>query len=135
MWNGDNVNENYTGGQWPGVVCTPTNQKKDGFTIWKWTYTGQKPLPNNTKIIFNCGTGGNVGTVQTSDLDFKCGTYYNSKGQTAFIPEHEMTQQAQPIKVYNLQGYFLWSAGSMEEAVRNAPAGVYIIGGKRTVIK
>jgi hypothetical protein len=46
-----------------------------------------------------------------------------------------MTQQAQPIKVYNLQGYFLWSAGSMEEAVRNAPAGVYIIGGKRTVIK
>ena len=135
VWNGDNVNENYTGGQWPGVVCTPTDQKKDGFTIWKWTYTGQKPLPNNTKIIFNCGTGGNVGTVQTADLDFKCGTYYNSKGQTAFIPEHEMTQQAQPIKVYNLQGYFLWSAGSMEEAVRNAPAGVYIIGGKRTVIK
>lgn len=66
-------NNNYTGGTWPGQVCTKVGTN-NGNSVWKWSYTGTlTTLP--TGIIFS-----DNGSSQTADLDFKNGGYYNSAG-------------------------------------------------------
>jgi len=71
---------NYTGGQWPGVACTRMGQAPDGNTVWKWTFaekdfygTGNAKMPTN--IIFS-----NNGAPQTNDLIFHNGGYYTEEG-------------------------------------------------------
>ena len=71
-WAWDNSN-NYTGGTWPGQVCTKVGTN-NGNNVWKWTYNGSLiTLPTN--IIFS-----NNGANQTADLDFRNGGYYNTAG-------------------------------------------------------
>lgn len=77
-WDGNSTSTNYTGGKWPGTKCTKTDMKtKEGYEIWKWTYTGT--MSDNSKILFNIGSN----TAQTSNQDFINGGYYNAGGLTA----------------------------------------------------
>ena len=70
-WDGKN---NYTGGTWPGQECTMVGTN-DGKNVWKWSYTGSLTT-QPTYIIFNNNNQG----LQTADLDFKNGGYYNEAG-------------------------------------------------------
>jgi len=70
VWN----TENYTGGNWPGQVCTLLGYNEDGQKIWKWNYLGTGSLPDGTKIIFNNNNG-----IQTCDCNFVNGQWYNSE--------------------------------------------------------
>lgn len=40
VWNANNNNTNYTGGEWPGEAMTEMGKGDDGLYYYKWTYTG-----------------------------------------------------------------------------------------------
>ena len=46
------IKDTYTGGNWPGELCTKTSQTYNGMTIWMWEYNGDK-TDSPTHIIFN----------------------------------------------------------------------------------
>lgn len=133
-WAWDSSN-NYTGGSWPGVVCTKVGTN-NGKNVWKWTYTGTlTSQPSN--IIFNWNNGGN----QTSDLDFKNGGYYNEAGALQGV----VTDIALPtatavgntlVRIYTVDGHLLrvLPAGtSVPEALNELKHGIYLINNKKYV--
>ena len=85
-------------------------------------------LPTN--IIFNNNNNGN----QPSDLDFRNGGYYNQAGAlqgivTEISPINADTEMT--TKIYTLDGRLVRTNGSLD----NLPKGVYIINGKKHVLK
>ena len=46
------IKDTYTGGNWPGELCTKTSQTYNGMTIRMWEYNGDK-TDSPTHIIFN----------------------------------------------------------------------------------
>ena len=80
-------------------------------------------------IIFS-----NHGSPQTADLKFQNGGYYNEKGLVKTIPTSIQTinfANDQADKVYTLDGRLVRTNGSLD----NLPKGVYIIKGKKYVLK
>lgn len=132
VWDGNNSATNYTGGTWPGVICKKTEQKSDeGFDIWEWVYDGSETLSANTQIIFSKGQGG-AGN-QTTDLVFYNAGYYNSNGVTTSIKSINVKQTT--LKVYNIKGALVGTANNLETLQQALPKGVYIVNGKKMVIK
>ena len=121
-WDGNN---NYTGGSWPGQLCTKVGTN-NGKNVWKWTYTGTlttKP----TFIIFNDGKQNNAD--QTSDLPFLNGGYYSEagalQGVVTGIESVTVTRPAADDSyVYDLSGRRL---------SRPSGKGIYIVNGKKYV--
>ena len=64
---------NYTGGEWPGAVCSYLGFNEWGQKIYKWTYTGDM-TGTPDKIIFNNGSD----AKQTADCQFINGAWYNT---------------------------------------------------------
>ena len=111
-----NDTENFTGGSWPGVEAVKTDQQVDGFDIYKWSYTGNT-LPS--LIIFNNGNN-----EQTADLKFIDGATYDADGNvTTGVKTVKAAEQTAAI--YNLQG----------QRVMNAQKGLFIVNGKKVVLK
>ena len=110
------------------VESNGNRHAKNGNQVWKWTWDGTKQ--NNTSatqpamIIFS-----NSGAPQTADLEFKNGGYYTKSGlfdvvsPTGIRPITTDTQGT--TKIYTLDG----------RQVRTANKGVYIINGKKRVLK
>lgn len=122
---------NFTGGSWPGTPCVKTGEKSiDGYDIWKWTYTGTETSAPQ-KIIFNNGGAGS----QTADLLFTNGGYYKAEGLITGIQQAEADQPVGPFKVYNLQGMVVAVAGSLDGLQYTLRPGIYIINGKKYLIK
>jgi hypothetical protein len=120
-WDGSN---NYTGGKWPGAICTKVGTN-NGKNVWKWTYSGSlttKP----TFIIFS-----DDGNNQTSNLDFQNGGYYNEAGAiqgiVTGITPIRTTPSTKDNVIYDLQGRKV----SKEQLKK----GLYIVNGKKVVIK
>jgi alpha-amylase len=106
-----------------------------GNDVWKWSfktseyvgsYTGTMPQ----KIIFNNSDNGK----QTSDLDFVNGGYYNINGLLGAVTTGISTvtiDRSVSGKVYTLDGRVVNSNGSLD----NLSRGIYVIDGKKVVIK
>ena len=126
---GEGGSPNYTGGTWPGQACTKVGTR-DGKGVWKWTYTGTLTTKPD-KIIFS-----NNGAPQTENLSFTNAGYYDKNGLkdvvTTGIDRPLSTPNAQPSAVYNLQGRYV---GNTEQLGTSLPRGIYIINGKKVVIK
>lgn len=137
VWDGSNTSTNYTGGTWPGALCQKTGRKSaEGFDIWEWVYDGTATLGSNTKIIFNDGKGGSKGVNQTADLDFKNESYYNLQGSTTGIGHLKgHAGMAQRYVVYTTTGQRVAVLGSMEAAETALQSGIYVINGKKYMIK
>lgn len=134
VWDGNNMATNYTGGNWPGVICTNTGQKsQEGYDIWKWEYSGQQTLSSNVKIIFNKGQGGTGN--QTADLGFVNGGYYNAGGVTTAIAMNWAAIANGRHKVFSIMGQYIATVGSMAEIRSSMPAGIYIVNGKKIIVK
>ena len=133
-WNNSPAeNFTYANKNWPGVACELLGVAENGNKVWKWTWDGTKQ--NNTSvtkpgmIIFS-----NFGAPQTSDLSFQNGGYYNSKGLVKTIPTGIQAisfATGNAAKVYTLDGRLVRTNGSLD----NLPKGVYIINGKKHVLK
>lgn len=133
VWDGSNTSTNYTGGTWPGVTCRKTGQKSpEGYDIWEWVYDGTATLAANTKIIFNKGQGGTGN--QTDDLTFTDGGYYNAAGVTTAIAPTTATTVGLH-KVYSIMGQYVGTVRSIAEICSNMPSGIYIVNGKKIVVK
>jgi hypothetical protein len=118
-WDGSN---NYTGGKWPGAICTKVGTN-NGKNVWKWTYSGSlttKP----TFIIFS-----DDGNNQTSNLDFQNGGYYNETGAiqgiVTGITPIRTTPSYKDNVIYDLQGRRVME-GQMKK-------GIYIVNGKKVI--
>jgi len=126
---------NFTTGKWPGASCSLV-AAIGGNKIYKWKWNGKCYKPNTTtemtpepmpkKIIFNNGS------KQTAELDFVNGGYYNEQGTLRAIVGgstgiKDIRSKEEKIKdvVYDLQG----------RRVDNPSKGMYIINGKKVVIK
>ena len=113
---------NYTGGVWPGVACKKIGTRA-GFSVYKWTYDGTLTT-RPTQIIFS-----NNGSPQTSDMPFTNGGYYTKEGLQGVAPTTGIApviaDDAQPTVIYDLSG----------RRVQNPTKGIYIINGKKVVIK
>lgn len=70
--------KNYTGGWWPGALCTETTI--DGQTYWTYTFTTTDDIII-PMIIFSAGADG----PQTNDLEFVNNGVYNIDGFTNVI--------------------------------------------------
>ena len=122
-WAWDNTN-NYTGGKWPGATCTKVGTL-NSHNVWKWTYNGAlTTLPQF--IIFNNNDNGQ----QTPNLVFQNHCYYNESGTpvgivTGIRQIANSQQQTANSKIYDLQG----------RRVSNMQRGIYIVNGKKVVIK
>ena len=113
---------NYTGGVWPGVACKKIGTRA-GFSVYKWSYDGTLTT-RPTQIIFS-----NNGSPQTADLAFTNGGYYTKEGLQGVAPTTGIApviaDDAQPTVIYDLSG----------RRVENPTKGIYIINGKKVVIK
>lgn len=124
-WAWDSKN-NYTGGTWPGAVCTKVGTN-NGKNVWKWSYDGALTT-QPTYIIFNNNNNGQ----QTADLDFKNGGYYNEagalQGQVTGIEEVRWkTSDGRNNVWYDLSGRRLSSQPTKK--------GLYIVNGRKVVLK
>ena len=122
-------------GEWPGVACTKTGEKKNGLDIWMWKYDGDKTeLP--TKIIFNNNGNGNN---QTGNFDFVNGAVYNHDGKTnevvTGINQTVAAQKAGAVKIYTLSGVKVAEVSNVQDAEYILTPGAYICNGKKFVIK
>ena len=126
--------DNFTGGEWPGVACEYIGTADNGNKVWKWTWDGWKQ--NNTdatqpaKIIFN-----NDGQPQTGDLVFVQHGYYNEVGIQGEVITAIRTLSAEKTKgdgkVYSIDGRLIRNASSTSHLAK----GVYIVNGKKVIIK
>ncbi len=127
--------QNYTGGAWPGVKCTKLGVADSGNDVWKWSfktseYVGSYAGTMPQKIIFNNSDNGK----QTSDLDFVNGGYYNINGLLGAVTTGISTvtiDRSVSGKVYTLDGRVVNGNGSLD----NLSRGIYVIDGKKVVIK
>ena len=123
-------------GEWPGVACTKTGEKKNGLDIWMWKYDGDKTeLP--AKIIFNNNGNGNN---QTGNFDFVNGVVYKRDGKTnetisTGINQVGSKKAPAKLKIYSINGVKVAEVGSMADAEYILAPGVYVCGGKKYVIK
>ena len=123
-------------GEWPGVACTKTGEKKNGLDIWMWKYDGDKTeLP--AKIIFNNNGNGNN---QTGNFDFVNGAVYDRNGKTnesvsTGINQVGSKKAPAKLKIYSINGVKVAEVGSMADAEYILAPGVYVCGGKKYVIK
>ena len=123
-------------GEWPGVACTKTGEKKNGLDIWMWKYDGDKTeLP--AKIIFNNNGNGNN---QTGNFDFVNGAVYKRDGKTNETISTSINQVGSKkapakLKIYSINGQKVAEVGSMADAEYILAPGVYVCGGKKYVIK
>ena len=126
--------DNFTGGNWPGVACTKTGEKKNGLDVWMWKYDGDL-TGAPTMIIFNNGGG-----QQTKDLEFENGAVYNLAGKTnesvsTGINQVGSKKTPAKLKIYSINGVKVAEVGSMADAEYILAPGVYVCGGKKYVIK
>jgi alpha-amylase len=125
-WAWDSAN-NYTGGAWPGAACTKVGTN-NGHSVYKWTYSGTlTTLP--TYIIFNNNNNGQ----QTPDLVFKNGGYYSESGTLLGVVGkttgiESISRDPSPRRngnCYDLRG----------RKVSTPAKGIYIVGGRKVVVK
>ena len=122
-------------GEWPGVACTKTGEKKNGLDIWMWKYDGDKTeLP--AKIIFNNNGNGNN---QTDNFNFVNGAVYERSGKTneviTGINQSVAIQKAGAVKIYTLTGVKVAEVSNVQDAEYILAPGAYICNGKKFVIK
>ena len=123
-------------GEWPGVACTKTGEKKNGLDIWMWKYDGDKTeLP--AKIIFNNNGNGNN---QTGNFDFVNGAVYNRDGKTNVSVSTGINQvgsKKAPAKlnIYSINGVKVAEVNKVSDAEYVLAPGMYICNGKKFVIK
>jgi glycosidase len=123
---------NFTGGSWPGVVCKKVSDGTNGQAIWEWIYDGTATeMP--TKIIF--GNGGSGTGNQTADLAFVNGGYYNINGATTGIALPAVSALPRLITVYTLDGAEVAKMSSASELTYLLRQGIYIVNGKKMVIR
>ena len=127
---------NYTGNQWPGVKCEKIGFDSKGNNVWKWTLKAsdkKSQSSTNEGIIFNDGS------KQTGDLAFTNGGYYNEDGLQGVVTttgiRNIKTQTDGLIKVYSIDGRLLRTAKNSSEALSGLTKGIYIINGKKFILK
>ena len=132
VWNGG---DEYAG-EWPGVACTKTGEKKNGLDIWMWKYDGDKTeLP--AKIIFNNNGNGNN---QTGNFDFVNGAVYDRNGKTnesvsTGINQVGSKKAPAKLKIYSINGVKVAEVNKVSDAEYVLAPGMYICNGKKFVIK
>ncbi len=123
-------------GEWPGVACTKTGEKKNGLDIWMWKYDGDKTeLP--AKIIFNNNGNGNN---QTGNFDFVNGAVYDRNGKTnesvsTGINQVGSKKAPAKLKIYSINGVKVAEVNKVSDAEYVLAPGMYIYNGKKFVIK
>ena len=123
-------------GEWPGVACTKTGEKKNGLDIWMWKYDGDKTeFP--AKIIFNNNGNGNN---QTGNFDFVNGAVYNRNGKTnesvsTGINQVGSKKAPAKLKIYSINGVKVAEVNKVSDAEYVLAPGMYICNGKKFVIK
>ena len=123
-------------GEWPGVACTKTGEKKNGLDVWMWKYDGDKTeLP--AKIIFNNNGNGNN---QTGNFDFVNGAVYNRDGKTnesvsTGINQVGSKKAPAKLKIYSINGVKVAEVNKVSDAEYVLAPGMYICNGKKFVIK
>ena len=123
-------------GEWPGVACTKTGEKKNGLDIWMWKYDGDKTeLP--AKIIFNNNGNGNN---QTGNFDFVNGEVYDRNGKTnesvsTGINQVGSKKAPAKLKIYSINGVKVAEVNKVSDAEYVLAPGMYICNGKKFVIK
>ena len=134
VWNKDNGDDNYTGGTWPGELCTKTSQTYNGMAIWKWEYNGEK-TDKPTHIIFNNGSG-----EQTGDFIFENGKCYDRGGVNGLISVTAIngvnsTAAKAMIKVYTLNGNCVAVMPDLNAATYTLRPGIYVANGRKFVVR
>lgn len=135
VWNSNNGDENYTGGNWPGEDCVKTSKTYKGMSIWMWEYKGDKTdMP--THIIFNNGSG-----EQTADLIYQNGKCYdfngvnNSINITTAINGINANAAKKMIKVYTLNGECVGVMSDLNSATYTLRPGIYVANGRKFVVR
>ena len=134
VWNHNNGDENYTGGNWPGEDCVKTSNKYNGMTVWMWEYKGYKTdMPTN--IIFNNGSG-----EQTKDLDYQNGKCYDFNGVNGSINITTAIKGINAaaktmVKVYTLNGECVAVLSDLNSATYTLRPGIYVANGRKFVIR
>ena len=134
VWNHNNGDENYTGGNWPGEDCVKTSNKYNGMTVWMWEYKGDKTdMP--THIIFNNGSG-----EQTKDLDYQNGKCYDFNGVNGSINITTAIKGINAaaktmVKVYTLNGECVAVLSDLNSATYTLRPGIYVANGRKFVIR
>ena len=135
VWNSNNGDENYTGGNWPGEDCVKTSKTYNGMTIWMWEYKGDKTdMP--THIIFNNGSG-----EQTKNLEYQNGKCYDFNGvnNSISIPTGingiNANAAKKMIKVYTLNGECVGVMSNLNSATYTLRPGIYIANGRKFVVR
>lgn len=130
-----NDKNNYTGGNWPGELCTKTSQTYNGMTIWMWEYNGDKTeMP--THIIFNNGGG-----EQTENLAFVNGKCYDRGGLnndivvTGINSVNAAAAAPAMVKIYNLNGNCVAVVSDVNAAAYTLRPGIYVANGRKFVVR
>lgn len=151
IWAWETGGVNYTGGNWPGQPMVQASETFEGQPLWYYEF--QDVLPTN--VIFS-----NHGNPQTADLT-TVGCDYVYTGSTwkplhaeepTAVPNtieqtcrawadgntlHVVTPTTQNVCIYSATGQLLrvFPMTVGECTVSNVPAGIYMVGGQKVVVK
>lgn len=127
---------NYTGNHWPGVRCTRVGVNSQGRTVWKWVLNEAEKIAvssPNKGIIFS-----NQGQPQTHDMEFVSGGYYTEDGLRVRLTQGIDMPHASSVKspvIYDLRGQRISRHPSSARDQLSLPRGVYIMDGKKIVVR
>lgn len=132
---------NYTTNSWPGTACIRVGTAANGNAVWKWTFKEsdkKNQSSSNEGIIFNNGINGGDAARQTEDLPFENAGYYTTNGawrnvltDATGISGVKADSGKSSDKVYTIDGRLVSTSG----AVDNLQKGVYIMKGKKYILK
>ena len=147
IWDVNNGNKNYTGGNWPGKVITvdPTS----GYHKYTFSVTDSNP---KLKVIFNNNNNG----TQTADLDLYnngiytasgfTGEYYGATNVIETVDYSDVkvsvrngslvieTPEAMTVVIVRADGTITNATVQAGYTSIELPKGVYIVAGKKVII-
>lgn len=146
-WMDGQDGSDYLGTAWPGVAITQVGTN-NGNTVFQWISSNSQ-MPDY--VIFNNGSGGEGN--QTDNLAFTNGGYYNQSGALVGTvtkntnptpgPEPDPVASIQApatvvyatVNVYSLDGRLVRRNADAAAAVSGLEKGLYIVNGKKVVVR
>lgn len=132
VWDTNNGNYSYTGGEFPGQTMTPTGEQIGGKDVYKWSTYVLNPTPTMI-IISNNGAEGNG---RTGDQPFANGATYRADGSATVTKAISAAgyatycgEAALDFEAAGLTAYIATGAGNEVSftPVTNVPAGTGVL--------
>ncbi|MBR5029772.1 MAG: leucine-rich repeat protein [Muribaculaceae bacterium] len=116
-------------GKWRILLYSATALKGNSGTLFNITVKADDSFGGNETIAV-----GNILAVEPSELKHFIGDFMVEVGNTTGVKDINI-DSAGPVDVYNMNGQLLRHNVEPNEATQGLPSGIYIVGGKKVIVR